>query len=152
MSTALNVQPAPLLLIPTANTQFLMTASAVGSDERVLVIGPNAFDHLMGLARNGCKSASAARRAALCRGEEDGADVIWLTGIDRIDADLTATVGHLDAPRIVVLELTRDCAKARLPNLLGTLRNKGLADQSIRKCGGCTVVVATRPAWLRRVI
>ena len=67
-------------------------------------------------------------------------------------AELADDVDHLESPRIVAIELTRDNAKAGLASILGQLRAKGLADQAISKAGGRTLVVASRPAWLRRVI
>ena len=153
MSTALKLQPSSLPAITTSGrAQILLAATAVRSSDRVVVIGQGSFDLLLGLARNGCKSAIALRSTARCRTEAGAADVIWFTGIEVIDADLAAAVDHLESPRIVAIELTRDNAKAGLASILGQLRAKGLADQAISKAGGRTLVVASRPAWLRRVI
>jgi len=153
MSTALQSQPpssSPAVL--PIRTQALIAATAIRSGDRVVVIGQDGLDHLLGLARTGCRSASAFRSHTLSRGEEEGADVVWLTGIDAIDSDIDAIIDHLDTPRIVAIELTHDGAKARLPAVLGQLRAKGLVDQAVTRAGGRTVVVASRPAWLRRVI
>ena len=153
MSTALKLQPSsrPAITAP-CRTQILLAATAVRASDRVVVIGQGSFDLLLGLARNGCKSAIALRSTSRCRSEARAADVIWFTGIEVIDADLAAAVDHLETPRIVAMELTRDSAKAGLASILGQLRAKGLVDQAVSKAGGRTLVVASRPAWLRRVI
>jgi hypothetical protein len=153
MSTALIQQPSSISRAATAcRTQILIDATAVGADDRVLVIGPSSLDHLLGLFRTGCKSAAAVRSHALCPGEGEESDVVWLTGVASIDAEVIGMIDHLDTPRVVAIELTRDCAKARLPAMLQLLRTKGLVDQAVSKADGRTMVVASRPAWLKRVI
>ena len=153
MSTALKLQLSSLPALTTpCSAQILLAATAVRTNDRVVVIGQGSFDLLLGLARNGCKSAIALRSTARCRSEASAADVIWFTGVEAIDADLAAAVDHLETPRIVAIDLTRESAKAGLASILGQLRAKGLADQAVSKAGGRTLVVASRPAWLRRVI
>jgi len=153
MSTALKLHPHSFPSSPVqCSTQGLLAATAIRADDRVVVIGPGAFDHLPGLARSGCKRAVALRSASFGRREMGAADVIWFTGVETIGADLHAAIEHLETSRIVVMELARDGAKAGLAPFLGQLRAKGLADQSLVKSGGRTLMVASRPAWLRRVI
>lgn len=153
MSTALKLQPSSHpALTASCRTQSLLAATAVRASDRVVVIGQGSFDLLLGLARNGCKSAIALRSTTRCRNEASAADVIWFTGVEASDADLAAAIDHLETPRIVAIELRREGAKAGLAPILGLLRAKGLADQAISKAGGRTLVVATRPTWLRRVV
>lgn len=153
MSTALKLQPSsPSSVATPCRTQVLLAATAIRPNDRVMVIGQGSLDHLLGLAGAGCRSAVAFRSQEHCRGEEETADVVWLTGVATIDIDIATIVDHLAMPRIVAIELTQDCAKARLPTLLGQLRAKGLVDHAVSKAGGRTLVVASRPAWLRRVI
>ncbi|MFD2232683.1 hypothetical protein [Phaeospirillum tilakii] len=153
MSTALKLQPSLPADVPTpCRTQILLAATAVRASDRVVVIGPGSFDLLLGLARNGCKSATTLRSPARCRSEVSAADVVCFTGIEAIDADLATAIDHLETPRIVTIQLTRDSAKAGLASILDQLRAKGFADQAITQAGGRTLVVASRPAWLRRVI
>jgi len=153
MSTALKM-PHPSLpsTIPPSRTQVLIAATAIRPNDRVVVIGQGSLDHLLGLAGTGCQSAAAFRSLSHCRGEEETADVVWLTGIEAITADVTAIVDHLNTPRIVAIELTGAGVTARLPAILAQLRAKGLADQAVSHAGGRMLVVASRPAWLRRVI
>jgi hypothetical protein len=152
MPTALKQEPpSTSFTATTGSTEFLLAASAVRSDDRVVVAGQRSFDHLLGLVRSGCNSAATVRSHTLRRGEDD-ADVIWFTGVGSIDAEISASVERLDTPRVVAFELTQDNAKVGLPSVLGRLRAKGLVDQSVVKAGGRTIVVASRPAWLQRVI
>jgi len=153
MSTALKLKPSSLPSTPVqCGTQSLLAATAIRADDRVAVIGPGAFDHLPGLARSGCKRAVALRSASFGRREMGAADVIWFTGVETIGADLHAAIEYLETSRIVVMELARDGAKAGLALFLGQLRAKGLADQTVSKAAGRTLMVASRPAWLRCVI
>lgn len=153
MSTALKLQPsssAPVTM--HCRIQTLLAAAAIRADDRVAVIGPGAFDLLLGLSRSGCAGAVAMRSPALCRSEASTADVVWFTGLESIGPEITAAIEHLETPRMVAFELTRDSAKAGLASILGQLRAKGLADQAISKAGGRTLVVASRPAWLRQIL
>ncbi len=152
MSTALKLPASPSHPATPSRTQVLIAATAIRPHDRVVAIGEGSLDHLLGLAGTGCRNAAAFRSLSHCRGEEEAADVVWLTGIAAIDADVAAVVDHLDTPRVVAIELTRDCAKARLPAMLAQLRAKGLVDQAVSHAGERTLVVASRPAWLRRVI
>jgi hypothetical protein len=117
-----------------------------------VVIGQGSFDHLLGLARFGCKSAVALLSSAQCLSEANAADVVWFTGIETISSDLATVIDHLVMPRTVAIELAQGNAKAGLPSILGQLRAKGLVDQAVSKAGGRVLVVASRPAWLRRVL
>lgn len=153
MSTALKLQPSsPSPNATQSRIQALIAAAPLRATDRVAVIGQGSFDLLLGLAGNGCMSAVAVRSPSRCRNEAGAADVIWFTGIEVIDADLAAAVDHLETPRVVAIELTRDNAKVGLASILGQLRAKGLADQAVVKAGGRTLVAASRPTWLRRVI
>ena len=153
MSTALKQQSSAISRAPTPDiTRLLIADSAIGSDDRVVVVGQGSIDHLIGLVRTGCKSAATLSPHALGH-TEDAADVVWLTGVDSVDDDLAATVAGLGTPRVVAIEFTRD--GANLSALLGQLRAKGLVNQTVHRTGGAAggmVVTATRPAWLRRVI
>lgn len=133
-------------------TEALILAAGPRPGERVVVIGPGSLGHLLGLARIDCAGAAAFRSVSACRREPERADVVWLTGIEAIDADLAKTIDHLDTPRIVAIELTHDGLKAGMAGILAELRVKGLADQAVIAAGGRTLVVASRPTWLRRVI
>ena len=153
MSIALNLQTVPSSAHNTlCRTQFLIDATDIRPDDRVVVIGQGSLDYLLGLARSGCRSAVAIRSQALCRFEEVSAEVIWFTGVVSFDADFNSIFDHIEVPRVVAIELMQDCTKARLSAILGQLRSKGLVDQSITKVAGRTVMVTSRPTWLRRVI
>ncbi|HIJ62556.1 MAG TPA: hypothetical protein HPQ04_07690 [Rhodospirillaceae bacterium] len=153
MSIALNLQTVATSAHNTlCRTQFMIDATDIRPDDRVVVIGQGSLEYLLGLVRAGCRSAVAIRSQALCRFEEVTADVIWFTGVVAFDADFTSTFDHREVPRVVAIELMQDCTKARLSEILGQLRSRGLVDQSVRKVAGRTVMVASRPTWLRRVI
>lgn len=153
MSTALKLQPSsPAPVAMHCRIQTLLAAAAIRADDRVAVIGHGSFDLLLGLSRSGCAGAVAVRSPALCRGEAGNANAVWFTGLESIGPEVSAAIDHLDSPRMVAIELTRDSAKAGLACVLGQLRAKGLADQSIRKAGERTLVVASRPAWLRQIL
>ncbi len=153
MSTALKLQPASISPSATENRiQALIAVAPIRATDRVAVIGQGSFDLLLGLAGNGCMGAVALRSPSRCRNEISAADVVWFTGIEAIGSEIAAAIDHLESPRIVVIELSRDSAKFGLASILGQLRAKGLADQAISDAGGHTLVVASRPAWLRRVI
>ncbi len=152
MSIALKQDVASISHLASPHrTQALIAASNIQPDDRVMVIGRAAVDHLLVLARTGCRTATAIRSHKLCRAGEP-ADVVWLTDVAAIDAETAAAIDSLDSPRVVAIDLTRDCAKAALLTVTEQLRAKGLVDQAIHKVAGRTVVVAARPAWLRRVI
>ncbi|OAN51331.1 hypothetical protein A6A04_16270 [Paramagnetospirillum marisnigri] len=153
MSTALKLHASSLSPSATQNRiQALIAAAPIRATDRVAIIGQGSFDLLLGLAGKGGMSAVALRSPSRCRTEAGAADVIWFTGLETIGSEIAAAIDYLESPRIVVIELTRDNARSGLASILGQLRAKGLADQAISNAGGRALVVASRPAWLRRVI
>ena len=153
MLTALKLQPpSPSPVAIPRRNQALLAATPIRAKDRVVVVGQGAFDLLLDLAQDGCTSAVAVRSPSHCRSAASVADVIWFTGLETIGPDIEIAISHLETPRTVAIELTRDSAKVGLAAILELLRAKGLADQSVGKAGGRTLVVASRPAWLRRVI
>lgn len=144
----LSPDPAPISL-----TEDLIAATSVRRGDKVVVIGRGALDHLLGLARSGCKSAAAFRSPSACRGDQDGADVVWFTGVDAIDATIETIIDHLDTPRAVAIELSQaDDLRGGATAIVGRLRAKGFIDHTLAITNGHPLVVAVRPFWLRRVI
>ncbi|CCG40658.1 hypothetical protein [Magnetospirillum molischianum] len=133
-------------------TEALIAATSVSSGDRVVVIGRGALEHLLGLARFGCKCAGAFRSPSACRGDEESADVVWFTGVDAIDADIEAIIDHLDTPRAVAIELNQADIWGGTASIVGRLRAKGFIDHTVAIADGHPLVVAVRPVWLRRVI
>lgn len=153
MSTVFKLRPSAPPVYPTATiTQFLIDVTGTQPDDRVMVIGRNSFDHLLGLVRGGCNNAVALRPQSFCHSAEMATEVVWLTGVTFIDAGLNAIVNHLGSPRVVAIELARGVRISCLTDILARLRAQGLVDQVVRGVDERTVVVASRPTWLRQIV
>jgi len=144
--------PNPSFAAPTVASALdvLVAASGIVARDRVVVVGHKTLDHLLALVRIGCWNAAAIRPEAAAHLIE-AADVVWVTDVAGND-ELETIIHGVAAPRIVAFELPGDGAKGDLRRLLGKLRAKGLVETSIYHAADGSVIVTTRPTWLRCVI
>ena len=136
---------------PRSSTGLLIAASRIQPGERVKVVGRDAASHVVGLARSGCSSATGVHPDALFF-QREAADVVWLTGIDDVEARMTAALRNIGTPRVVAIELLASSEAARLSPFIRQLITKGLVACATHKTADSLIFVASRPAWLRKVI
>ncbi len=155
MSTTSMQQPSakaesPFTVFPETSSASLIEASGLRPDDRVLVIGRNVPDHLVGLARHGCGTATGAPADSPCLRLE-AADVVWFTGVDDPKVQVSAALGNIGEPRLVAIELLAAADADGLRDCLRRLAAKGLVHCACRRAAGRRIVTASRPKWLRWV-
>jgi hypothetical protein len=141
----------PVSPVASSTFEVLNDISAIGPDDHVAIIGHHTLDSLLGLVRNGCSNVAAARPDYPCHLAET-ADIVWITDVPAFDAEIVAIIRGLAAARVVAVTVAHGQATDRLPGLFDLLRAKGLTTVTTHAVTGGTVIVASRPAWLRQII
>jgi hypothetical protein len=133
---------------PATSLDLLIDSSALHPEDRVLVIGHKLSAALIALAHSGCGAASGVDPASIHL-RRDGAEVVWLTGVDEIAPPVAAAVGRMPSLRLVAIELETPAALPKLQVFLRRLREMGLVGQTIHHVGGKLVIVARQGEWLQ---
>ena len=142
-----NSSPLQTASDPSAD---LIRVAEIGVSDRVLIVGRNVIEQVLGLVRAGCRSVLSLRAGSSCpRGE--AADILWLSGLDDAHDRLAAALEGGEGPRVVVVESDGANAEAGLRPLFRQLRAKGFVRFTTHRDGSRIALVAARPSWLQRV-
>ena len=134
-----------------ARTALLLRTAGIRDSDDVVVIGRKTLDQLIALNRLNCRSVIAINPdRPLPRIAK--ADVIWVTDGVKADLSLLPLISDAEWLRAVVIDQADTGAASGLHLLLKELRFRGFAHEVSHGAGGHTSVIASRPAWLRRVI
>jgi len=136
---------------PRGSADVLVAASHIQPDDHVKVIGRSVANHLVALARCGCGSATSVHPGALFS-QRQKADVVWVIGADDIQTVMAGALRASGAPRVVAIELPLGAEWGRLQPVISQLAGLGLVSCTTHDVAGRLIVVASRPAWLQRVI
>ena len=132
-------------------TALLLRAAGIRDSDDVVVIGRKTLDHLIALNRLNCRSVIAINPdRPLPRIAK--ADVIWVTDGIKADSSLLPLIHDAQWLRAVVIDQADTGAASDLHLLLKELRFRGFAHEVSHGAKGHSWVIASRPAWLRRII
>jgi hypothetical protein len=135
----------------TAQTALLLRTAGIRDSDDVVVIGRKTLDHLIALNRLNCRSVIAINPdRPLPRIAK--ADVIWVTDGVKADISLLPLISDAEWLRAIVIDQADTGAASDLHLLLKELRFRGFTHEVSHGAGGHTSVIASRPAWLRRIV
>jgi len=135
----------------TAQTALLLRTAGIRDSDDVVVIGRKTLDHLIALNRLNCRSVIAINPdRQLPRIAK--ADVIWVTDGVKADISLLPLIQDAEWLRAVIVDQADTGAASDLHLLLKELRFRGFTHEVSHGAGGHTSVIASRPAWLRRIV
>jgi hypothetical protein len=135
----------------TQTANILQTAG-IRDGDHVVVIGRKTLDHLIGLTRRNCRSVTAIHPTRSFP-SFDKVDVIWVTVGVKADLSLLPLIQNVQGLRTIVIELANIGAGSQLSLLLEKLRFMGFVQVvSHGTADRKTVMMVSRPDWLRRIV
>lgn len=113
-----------------------------------MVIGRHLSEHLVALAHSGCREATGGDPSTLYM-RKDTADVVWITGVGEIDAEVAGVLSRMARLRLVAIDVASSAPVEVMTRFLQRLRQLGFLRLSQRKMAGRRVLVAYRVGKLQ---